>query len=102
MLEAGARDRECKLGWESIAGNPVATREAFETLLFTGGNDKLRLLQESARNPGFPPGLASYGTCIACSARYVRFGVNNMLQWCHDYFLRCAIARQAGRPKGRR
>lgn len=57
MLEAGARDIECKLGWESIAGNPVATRAAFETLLFTGGNDKLRLLQEAGRNPGFPPGL---------------------------------------------
>lgn len=57
MLEAGACDSECKLGWESIAGNPVATRAAFETLLFTGSNDKLRLLQESARNPGFPPGL---------------------------------------------
>lgn len=57
MLEAGARDIECKLGWESIAGNPVATRAAFETLLFTGSNDKLRLLQEAARNRGFPPGL---------------------------------------------
>ena len=57
MLEAGARDIECKLGWESIAGNPVATRGAFETLLFTGSNDKLRLLQEAGRNPGFPPGL---------------------------------------------
>lgn len=57
MLEAGARDSECKMGWESIAGNPVATRGAFETLLFTGGNDKLRLLKEAGRNPGFPPGL---------------------------------------------
>lgn len=57
MLEAGARDIECKTAWESIAGNPVATREAFETLLFTGGNDKLRLLQEAGRNHGFPPGL---------------------------------------------
>jgi len=57
MLEAGARDSECKTGWESIAGNPVATRAAFETLLFTGGNYKMRLLQEAGRNPGFPPGL---------------------------------------------
>ena len=57
MLEAGAGDRECKTSWESIAGNPVATRAAFETLLFTGGNDKLRLSQEAGRNPGFPPGL---------------------------------------------
>lgn len=57
MLEAGARDSECKTGWESIAGNPVATRAAFETLLFTGGNDKIRLLQEAGHNPGFPPGL---------------------------------------------
>ena len=57
MLEAGACDSECKFGWEEIAGNPVATSAAFETLLFTGSNDKLRLLQESARNPGFPPGL---------------------------------------------
>lgn len=57
MLEAGACDRECKLGWEGIAGNPVATRAAFETLLFTGCNDKLRLLQEAGRNRGFPPGL---------------------------------------------
>lgn len=57
MLEAGARDIECKTAWESIAGNPVATRAAFETLLFTGSNDKLRLLQEAGRNPGFPPGL---------------------------------------------
>lgn len=57
MLEAGACDSECKIGWGSIAGNPVATRAAFETLLFTGSNDKLRLLQESARNRGFPPGL---------------------------------------------
>lgn len=57
MLEAGARDIECKTSWESIAGNPVATRAAFETLLFTGSNDKLRLLQESGRNRGFPPGL---------------------------------------------
>ena len=57
MLEAGACDSECKLGWEEIAGNPVATRAAFETLLFTGSNDKLRLLQEAGRNPGFPPGL---------------------------------------------
>ena len=57
MLEAGARDIECKTSWESIAGNPVATRAAFETLLFTGSNDKLRLLQEAGRNPGFPPGL---------------------------------------------
>ena len=57
MLEAGARDSKCKTGWESIAGNPVATRAAFETLLFTGGNDKMRLLQEAGRNRGFPPGL---------------------------------------------
>lgn len=57
MLEAGARDIECKMGWESIAGNPVATRGAFDALLFTGGNDKLRLLQEAGRNRGFPPGL---------------------------------------------
>lgn len=57
MLEAGARDNECKTSWESIAGNPVATRAAFETLLFTGSNDKLRLLQEAGRNPGFPPAL---------------------------------------------
>lgn len=57
MLEAGARDIECKTAWESIAGNPVATRAAFETLLFTGSNGKLRLLQEAGRNPGFPPGL---------------------------------------------
>jgi hypothetical protein len=57
MLEAGACDSECKLGWEEIAGNPVATRAAFETLLFTGSNDKLQLLQEAGRNPGFPPGL---------------------------------------------
>lgn len=56
-LEAGARDSECKTSWESIAGNPVATRAAFETLLFTGGNDKMRLLLEAGRNPGFPPGL---------------------------------------------
>lgn len=57
MLEAGAGDIECKTSWESIAGNPAATRAAFETLLFTGGNDKLRLLQEAGRNHGFPPGL---------------------------------------------
>ena len=57
MLEAGARDIECKTAWESIAGNPVATRAAFETLLFTGSNDKMRLLQEAGRNRGFPPGL---------------------------------------------
>lgn len=57
MLEAGARDSECKMGWEEIAGNPVATRAAFETLLFTGSNDKLRLLQEAGRNRGFPPAL---------------------------------------------
>lgn len=57
MLEAGACDSECKLGWEDIAGNPVATRAAFETLLFTGSNDKLRLLREAGRNRGFPPGL---------------------------------------------
>lgn len=57
MLEAAARDSECKEGWESIAGNPVAPRAAFETLLFTGSNDKLRLLQEAGRNRGFPPGL---------------------------------------------
>ena len=57
MLEAGARDIECKTAWESIAGNPVATRATFETLLFTGSNGKLRLLQEAGRNPGFPPGL---------------------------------------------
>lgn len=57
MLEAGAGDSECKTSWESIAGNPAATRAAFETLLFTGGNDKLRLLQEAGRNHGFPPGL---------------------------------------------
>lgn len=58
MLEAAARDIECKMGWEEIAGNPVATRAAFETLLFTGSNDKLRLLQKAGRNPGFPPALA--------------------------------------------
>ena len=57
MLGAGAGDSECKTSWESIAGNPVATRAAFETLLSTGGNDKLRLLQAAGRNPGFPPGL---------------------------------------------
>lgn len=57
MLDAGARDSECKTAWESIAGNPVATRAAFEALLFTGGNDKMRLLQEAGRNRGFPPGL---------------------------------------------
>lgn len=57
MLDAGARDSECKTGWEDIAGNPVATRAAFETLLFTGSNDKLRLLKEAAHNRGFPPGL---------------------------------------------
>lgn len=57
MLEAGARDIECKTAWESIAGNPVATRAAFETLLFTGSNDKLRLLLEAGRNRCFPPGL---------------------------------------------
>lgn len=57
MLEAGARDIECKTSWESIAGNPVATRAAFETLLFTGSNDKKRLLLEAGRNRGFPPGL---------------------------------------------
>jgi len=57
MLEAGARDSECKMGWEEIAGNPVATRAAFETLLFTGSNDKAHLLKEAGRNPGFPPGL---------------------------------------------
>lgn len=57
MLEAGARDKECKTGWEDIAGNPAATRAAFETLLFTGSNDKLRLLKEAASNRGFPPGL---------------------------------------------
>lgn len=57
MLDAGARDSECKMGWEEIAGNPVATRAAFETLLFTGSNDKLRLLQEAGRNRGFPPAL---------------------------------------------
>lgn len=57
MLEAGARDSECKTSWESIAGNPVATRAAFETLLFTGSNDKKRLLLEAGRNRGFPPGL---------------------------------------------
>lgn len=57
MLEAGARDNECKTSWESIAGNPVATRAAFETLLFTGSNDKAHLLKEAGRNPGFPPGL---------------------------------------------
>ena len=57
MLEAGARDSECKTSWESIAGNPVATRAAFETLLFTGSNDKIRLLLEAGRNRGFPPGL---------------------------------------------
>lgn len=58
MLEVGAHDSECKTSWESIAGNPVATRAAFETLLFTGSNDKLRLLHEAARNRGFPPALA--------------------------------------------
>ena len=57
MLDAGARDIECKTAWESIAGNPVATRAAFEALLFTGGNDKMRLLQEAGRNRCFPPGL---------------------------------------------
>lgn len=57
MLEAGARDSECKTSWESIAGNPVATRAAFEALLFTGSNDKKRLLLEAGRNRGFPPGL---------------------------------------------
>lgn len=57
MLEAGARDIECKTSWESIAGNPVATRAAFEALLFTGSNDKKHLLLEAGRNPGFPPGL---------------------------------------------
>lgn len=57
MLDAGARDSERKTAWESIAGNPVATRAAFEALLFTGGNDKMRLLQEAGRNRGFPPGL---------------------------------------------
>lgn len=57
MLEAGARDIECKTSWESIAGNPVATRAAFETLLFTGSNDKKRLLLEAGRNRCFPPGL---------------------------------------------
>lgn len=57
MLDAGARDSECKTAWESIAGNPVATRAAFEALLFTGSNDKMRLLQEAGRNRGFPPGL---------------------------------------------
>ena len=57
MLEAGARDSECKTSWESIARNPVATRAAFETLLFTGSNDKAHLLKEAGRNPGFPPGL---------------------------------------------
>ena len=57
MLDAGARDSEYKTAWESIAGNPVATRAAFEALLFTGGNDKMRLLQEAGRNRGFPPGL---------------------------------------------
>lgn len=57
MLEAGARDSECKTSWEGIAGNPVATRAAFETLLFTGSNDKAHLLKEAGRNPGFPPGL---------------------------------------------
>lgn len=57
MLEAGACDSDCKFGWEEIAGNPVATRAAFETLLFTGSNDKMRLLQEAGRNRGFPPGL---------------------------------------------
>lgn len=57
MLDAGARDSECKTAWESIAGNPVATRAAFETLLFTGSNDKKRLLLEAGRNRCFPPGL---------------------------------------------
>lgn len=57
MLEAGARDIKCKMAWESIAGNPVATRAAFETLLFTGSNDKKRLLLEAGRNRCFPPGL---------------------------------------------
>lgn len=55
MLEAAARDSERKEGRESITGNPVAPRAAFETLLFTGSNDKLRLLQKPGRNPGFPP-----------------------------------------------
>ena len=57
MLEAGARDIECKTSWESIAGNPVATRAAFEALLFTGSNDKKHLLLEAGRNRCFPPGL---------------------------------------------
>lgn len=57
MLEAGARDSECKTSWESIARNPVATRAAFETLLFTGSNDKKHLLLEAGRNRCFPPGL---------------------------------------------
>ena len=57
MLEVGARDNKCESGWVGIAGNPVATRTVFETLLFTGGDDKLRLLQEAGRNRGFPPGL---------------------------------------------
>lgn len=57
MLDAGARNSEYKTTWESIAGNPVATRAAFEALLFTGGNYKMRLLQEAGRNRGFPPGL---------------------------------------------
>lgn len=57
MLEAGARDSECKTSWKSIARNPVATRAAFETLLFTGSNDKKHLLLEAGRNRCFPPGL---------------------------------------------
>lgn len=57
MLEAGARGIECKTSWESIARNPVATRAAFETLLFTGSNDKKHLLLEAGRNRCFPPGL---------------------------------------------
>lgn len=66
MLDAGARDSECKTAWESIAGNPVATRAAFEALLFTGGNDKMRLLQDAAREsesvpPGFARALADNG-----------------------------------------
>ena len=87
MLEAGARDIECKTSWESIAGNPVATRAAFETLLFTGSNDKLRLLQEAGRNPGFPPGLVwcvyhvfgedAASECVSASAGMLR----DLAQW---------------------
>lgn len=57
LLEYGARDEEYQWVWKSIASNPAATRAAFETLLFTGSNDKKRLLLEAGRNRCFPPGL---------------------------------------------